>query len=147
MARVTDIKIDIDRGRTDRLTRGVTGDTAHAAAVIMQRRARKNIIRKGRVDTGRLRDSIEVKVDRQTNTEAMYSVGSSVPYARYQEEGIGPVYPRRAKVLRFKPKGSSTFVFAHRTRGFKGAFFMREAWRSLRTRDFNTLRFGDRRVR
>lgn len=102
------------------------------AAQTTQRRARANIAAAGRVNSGALMRSIEI---RPTGT-MRYSVGSDLPYAIFQEKGIGPVVPVSAKVLRFKPKGASGFVFAQRTKGFAGAHYMRDAYRSLTMADF-----------
>lgn len=65
-----------------------------------------------------------------------YKVYSDLHYTIYQEKGIGPVTPVRAKALRFKPKGSGQFVFAQRTKGFPGGHFFRNAMRSLSLQDF-----------
>ena len=102
------------------------------AAQTTQRRARANLARSGRINTGALTQSIDIRV----TGPMRYSIGSDLPYAIYQEKGIGPVYPVRAKALRFKPKGSNVFVFAQRTRGFEGAHYMRKAYRSLTVADF-----------
>ena len=100
-------------------------------------RARRNLRAAGRHDTGALGRSIRVtKMPTSTPMKPKFSIGTNLHYAKYQEWGIGPVTPKRAKVLRFKPGGSNTFVFAMRTRGFKGAHFMRDAYRAITTKDF-----------
>lgn len=89
-------------------------------------RARQIIISEGRVRTGDLANSIQVEqVGRYE-----FKVGSDLHYAKYQHEGVkGPVRPVRAKVLRFKPKGSNQYVFAKETKGFPGIFFLTRAMR------------------
>lgn len=92
----------------------------------------------GRIDTGALVQSIRAERVRL----GLWRVGSPLPYAIYQHEGVrGPVYPRRAKVLRFKPKGSNSFVFARHTSGFKGVPFLTDALKQLTPDDY-TLRLG-----
>jgi hypothetical protein len=63
-------------------------------------------------------------------------VSSSLKYAIYQEEGIGPVVARKGSVLKFKPKGSSVFIFRPRTKGFAGAHQLWDAYRAITLPDF-----------
>lgn len=85
------------------------------------------------VDTGRLRASITTELVTYAGSLAAI-VGTNVNYAMYQHEGTGiygphgtPIVPVRARFLRFKPKGSSTFVFARSVRGTPPTFFLRRA--------------------
>lgn len=87
-----------------------------------------NIIDSGRVDTYRMHGM--TRLSKRSNS--LYEVRTSVPYAVYQEYGVGPFGPKRAKALRFKPKGANGYVFAKRVKGFKGAFFYTKAIRSAR---------------
>lgn len=106
------------------------------AAGKVRDRAKANITSAGRVDTGAMRAQL---VGRRLSkgSGVWYEVGSPVPYAIYQHQGVtGPVVPRRAKVLRFKPSGSSTYVFARSTSGFLGAPFLTDALASLTAGDF-----------
>lgn len=99
--------------------------------------ARQNITQAGRVDTGRLRNSIRYERRARAGRVSNYLVGSDLDYAIYQEEGTrGPIVPRRAKVLRFRAKGGGGFVFAQQVRGVQPAHFMRNALRKLSVRDF-----------
>jgi hypothetical protein len=114
---------------------GIAEDCAHAGAKALQTRVRHNITTAGRVDTTAMRNSFTIKkADGWPNPS--FSVGSDLHYTVYQEEGIGPVTPKRAKFLRFKPKGSRTFVFTKRTRGFPGAHFFKRAVASMDEADF-----------
>jgi len=99
-------------------------------------RAKANITSAGRVDTGAMRAQL---VGRRISGRGgvWYEVGTPVPYAIYQHEGVtGPIVPRRAKVLRFKPSGSSTYVFARSVSGFAGVPFLTDALASLTAGDF-----------
>lgn len=85
------------------------------------------------VNTGHLRASINAKLVTYAGNLAVL-VGTNVHYAKYQHDGTGiygphgtPIVPVRAKFLRFKPKGSSTFVFAKEVRGSMPTFFLRRA--------------------
>lgn len=93
-----------------------------------------------RVDTGRLRASVNTRrIHRGTLPGAR--VGSNVFYAIYVHEGTGiygryrrPIRPVRAKVLRFKPKGSTGYAFAQSVKGMRPNPFLVKALRSLRRR-------------
>lgn len=108
------------------------------AAVLTQFRARAVLARKNRLGSGALYNSIQVERLPDTMTRVKFAVGSPLKYAIYQEMGVpGPVLPKRAKVLRFQPKGSSTFVFARSTKGFKEARFLRDALDMVSPGDFH----------
>lgn len=106
------------------------------AAGKVRDRAKMNITKGGRVDTGALRNSIVGR--RVTGAGGVwYEVGSPLFYAIYQHEGVvGPVVPRRATLLRFTPKGGSTFVFAKQTSGFAGLPYLTDALATLTVNDF-----------
>ena len=98
----------------------------------------KTIIRdEGRTGAGRLQNSINSWEANTNQGEVLFSVGSQLPYAIFQHEGVkGPVLPRRAKVLRFRPKGGGAFVFARSTKGFEGIFFLTRARDRLTPKNF-----------
>jgi hypothetical protein len=115
----------LDHAAIQRILRSPTGPVARD----MLRRGR-NVERVAKrltgVDTGRLRASI--------NTEQVYRfgapgarIGSRVKYARVHHEGHGIIRPVRAKALRFKPKGSATWVFAMRVRAVAGTKYLTRA--------------------
>jgi hypothetical protein len=85
------------------------------------------------VDTGRLRASIEVKQVIYRGQVAVL-VGTNVNYAMFQHDGTGiygpratPIVPINGQFLRFRPKGSSGYVFARSVRGTPPTFFLRRA--------------------
>lgn len=107
------------------------------AAGKVRDRAKVHITRARRVDTGALRNSITSRRIRTRPGGVWYEVGSDLPYAIYQHEGVtGPIYPRRAKVLRFKPKGSGAYVYARSVSGFSGVPYLTDAMKSLTRADF-----------
>lgn len=92
-----------------------------------------------RIDTGRLRQSIESEVFSEGST-VRGRIGTDVTYARFVHEGTtGPIVPRRARVLRFRPKGGSAFVFAPQVKGTRETGnwtpFLVNALKRLTTRD------------
>ena len=126
----------IDSYKVRELSRTISDQAGRAAANLARDRARANLLRARRYRTGALLLSIEVTEFRRRKGGAGFRVGSTLPYAYWQEEGIGPVYPVKAKVLRFRPKGSNTFIFRPRTKGFKGAHYLRNAFKSIKVQDF-----------
>lgn len=104
-------------------------------------RVRDNAIRiihsTGRVDTGALPQSITSERVRSDTGGVFYRVGSMLPYAIHQHDGVqGPIYPRRAKVLRFTPKGSGTVIFRPKVSGFAGIYFLTLPLNQLTPGDF-----------
>lgn len=86
-----------------------------------------------RIDTGRLRASGHtVIVFRNGKLAAV--VAFPVWYARLVHDGTGiygphhqPIRPKRAKFLRFKPRGSGRYVFAKQVKGMAPNPFLRNA--------------------
>ncbi|HEX9834490.1 MAG TPA: hypothetical protein VGA66_15665 [Mycobacterium sp.] len=73
-------------------------------------------------DTGRLAASVDHDVSPGGATVTL-AVSADTRYALWQELGTGvyagrgPIRPRRAKALRFTPKGSAAVVFAKSVKG------------------------------
>ena len=111
------------------------------AAARTRDRARTNITRAHRSDTGKMRQSANYFRKRVSRGAIIYEVRLQTFYSRWQEEGVkGPIYPTAAKVLRFKPKGKKNFVFAKKVNGFKGGHFLKDALGDLRPSDFSMPR-------
>lgn len=116
---------------------GILGKAAARGAARAREGAKRILTSEGRVDTGALRQSIRSEKVRQDSSAITYQIGSNLPYAIYQHEGVrGPVRPRRAKVLRFTPKGGGSPVFARQTKGFRGVPFLTDALKALTLDDF-----------
>jgi hypothetical protein len=85
------------------------------------------------IDTGRLHNSLRLS-NATVGGERAVTVWTPVRYARFHHDGTGifgrsgrPIRPKNARALRFKPRGSSAFVFAASVRGSRPNPFMREA--------------------
>jgi len=133
--------LDLNRGAVDRMLNEVGNQTTKRAADRVAKRARDNLTASGRIGTGKLRDSIKAEKESASGRRVIWVVNVGQPYGKYQErgtasQGSGYIYPVKAKFLRFKPKGSSTFVFARKVRGVKPAWFMRDAYKSIGMRDY-----------
>lgn len=93
-----------------------------AAAGRVRDQAKAVITAAGRVDTGQMRNAIVAEVNRTEGNAVVGRVTAESEHAAYQHEGTpAEIVPRRAKVLRFRPRGSSTFVFAPSVRGIHPA--------------------------
>lgn len=102
-------------------------------ANLTQQQARARL----RGSTGKLAASINVTVTAQPGRQRVHArIGSTLEYAIYQEEGTGiygprgvPIRPKRAKALRFKPRGGRGFVFAKQVRGSRAQHYLLTALR------------------
>lgn len=134
-SKTQNVRITIDESKLNPYLVDVADMSAKRAAERVAERAQSNAPYR----TGKLRSSISARKapDKAQGLEATYLVGArGVPYAQYQEEGTGPIYPVRARFLRFVPKGGSTFVFARRTRGVPATHFLRDAYATLSLSDY-----------
>jgi hypothetical protein len=113
-------------GRTGPVVRKVTADT---------RRCQAYARAYAPVDQGPLRSSItaDIQAD-EGRSEVRGRVESRLPYAIWQEEGTGiygprgvPIRPKRARFLRFIPKGGNDYVFARQVRGVRPQRYLRRA--------------------
>ncbi len=103
-------------------------------------RAKLNLTNAGRIDTGLLRNSITYEIQ-SAGAKITATVGTKVSYAEFIHggtagNGAGFIYPRRATMLRFKPKGGTGFVFARKVRGIKATPFIADAIKDLTEADF-----------
>lgn len=115
---------------------GEIGAATKRAAERTAARARQNLIQADRIRTGRLLGSIRVSHRSSDVRKVTFVAFSSLYYAKWQHDGIGPVFARPGKVLAFKPKGSGVTIFRPRTRGFDGVPFLKDAVLALTARDF-----------
>jgi len=135
------VDVQIDSGAVRGLNQpgGVVYEAVMRGSARVRDLAKDELGAHSRIDTGRLRQSVE----REVYSEAggvRGRVGTDVEYARYVHEGTAsPIVPRRAKVLRFRPKGGGAFVFAPQVRGTRetGNFtpFLVNALKRMTTRD------------
>ena len=91
-----------------------------------------------RIDTGRLRASIATVLVTRNGAPAVL-VGTNVNYAKFVHDGTGvhgplhrPIRPKRARFLRFRPKGSRRFVYARQVQGMVANPFLKNALSAAR---------------
>lgn len=119
------VRLTLDQAAVRRLTldrQGPVGGGLEKIAVRVVGEAK----RRCPVDEGRLRASITYNV-LTVGAQLSARVGTNVEYARFVHDGRGPVFPVSAKVLRFKPKGSSQFIFRSSVGPAEAQPFLREA--------------------
>ena len=136
MVRVN-VKIRVDARASLEVVAKHTNMGAGRAAQRTSTRIRGNIVSSGRVNTGAMLASTKARRDKRSNRiHPAYLVGPSKFYTKYQEFGTRAHGPVKAKALRFRPKGSGSFVYAKWVRGVTGAHFVQRALDDLTVADF-----------
>ena len=116
----------------------ITKQAALKASRRTQGRIQRNIRAKGRVNSGRMVNSVTIeRVPGKHPLNPTFEIGARTPYAAYQEKGTRAHGPVKAQRMVFTPKGSSHTVFAKWVRGIKGAHFVRDAVRLIKPSDFH----------
>ena len=127
----------LNRSGYVRIVGPIVDKAAYKAAQSIRSKAVANINSLGRVHTGRMKDTIRVRKQTTKVPESTaYSVGSTVPYARYQEFGTrahGPVF---APFLVFRIRGQGRVIRTKWVRGVTPGRFMRDAMKATTIRDF-----------
>lgn len=134
----TKVTLKLSTARMNVVIGGQAKAAVDRAATAAQRRAQNNVRAAGRIDTGELVNGI-VKEPSQVRSDPMHPamrVVSRAKHSLYNELGTRDHGARNGGVMRFKPKGSGTFVFARRVRGIRGIHFMRNAVQQTRVNDF-----------
>jgi hypothetical protein len=110
----------------EQVARGAFRLAAERKSIEVANQARRNCP----VDHGRLRGSITF-AEISPNE---FRVGSNVDYALHVEQGTGiygphgtPIVPVTKKFLRFKPRGSSVFVFTKSVKGMRPTRYLSKA--------------------
>lgn len=107
------VNVTINQAEVDRFLRGENGPVGRNLRARAERVESVAQVLVG-VDTGQLRASIRTWMTTRGGELAAF-VGSDLDYALVHHEGRGPVFPRRARVLVFRPKGGGNLVFTTRS--------------------------------
>ena len=116
---------------------GAVGKAVGRAAGKVRDDAKRIITSEGRVNTGAMRQGVKSEMLVTTADKTIWRISGSTDHDMYQHEGVGPFGPRRAKVLRFTPKGGSVAIFRPRSSGFAGIHFLTRALDQLGVKDFD----------
>lgn len=101
------------------------------AGALTRDRAKLNLTAAGRVDTGQLRNQVESETVLR-GQDVVSRVVSRAAHTMYVHDGTtGPIVPRRARVLRFKPRGAVAYVFTPQVEGIAATPFLTDALREL----------------
>lgn len=131
------IRVRMDGKATVECASGHASRAAYNGSQRFAGKVRQEIRAAGRVDTGRMVNSVTATRDtRRDRLRPAYIVGPRVGYAKFQDRGTRAHGPKHKKFMRFKPKGKNYFVFARWVRGVKAANFMSKAVSKLSARDF-----------
>lgn len=115
---------------------GQTAEAVQRAAEITRQRIRTNIQSLGRIDTGEMLNSWEIRLDDSGGLHPRAVIYSTAEHTGYQERGTRPHGPVNAPRLAFTPKGSNTPVFATRVSGVPAGRFVEGAFERLSVSDF-----------
>lgn len=131
------VQIKLNHRKFEQILSNQAQISALRAGLATKARIRRTIVRKGLINTGQFYSSISMVLVKKTFKQRKYKVYSAVPQATYQEYGRRAyIYPKKAKALRFKPKGASKFVLARRVKGYKAQSVFRGTYRSVSLKDF-----------
>lgn len=130
----------LNRGALNALLRNPAGGLARdmlRRGLKVETQAKRNLAgasgKPKRIDTGQTRASVNTKPVTYKGYPAA-RVGSPLRKARLIHGGTGiygprrqPIRPKRATLLRFKPKGSARVVYARQVKGMKANPFLKDA--------------------
>lgn len=132
MAEVS-VSVSLNEAALRGLAETQVAEAQQRAAARVRDLAKAEITAAGRVGVGDMRDMIDAETVVE-GTTVRSRVTARAKHSVYQHRGTGihgpsgqPIVPRRAKVLRFKPKGAQTFVFAREVEGVEPLPFLTNA--------------------
>lgn len=115
-------RVELHRQNIREVLAGPAGPVVRRLATY-GRRTINDAKRTAPVDKGIYRASLQYVIEVRGQV-VILRVGSDLHYARYIAQGTGiygprgvPIRPVHRKMLKFKPKGSKTFVFARQVKG------------------------------
>lgn len=129
--------VQIDKQKLEAALSAMSRDAVMRGANKYRERIRREILDSGRVNTGEMMAKIEVVPLPPTRGSARAIVRPRAQHFLYQDQGTrahGSTRP--GGVLRFMPKGATSFVFAKRVRGVRAGWFMRKAALKMKAEDF-----------
>lgn len=127
---------NLDMTAVDQWIATHVGAGVQRAAGAVRDHAKDNLTAAGRVDTGTLRRAVSAETAVVRGRRVSARVVSEQPYAKFIHDGtVGPIVPRRARVLRFTPRGGPV-VYRPQVRGISATPYLTDALRQLRTSDY-----------
>lgn len=136
-------KLTINSSKLRTKVLAISSEAARKAANRVALRARASVLGQGRMDTLEMLRGFKIKETTKSPSRASFFVYNTAKHFPYQElgtpksnPGIDYIYPKNFTLLRFRPKGGSTFVFAKRVRGVKPGQFLKRAAKATQLKDF-----------
>lgn len=130
------VRVTIDHPALRAAVTRIAGETLQRGAQVSEQRMRGEIVAADLVNTGALLASITTQPKVSSGVRQSVLIGTPLEYAKYPEYGTRAHGPVRAKALRFKPKGSSVFVFAKWVRGVRPYRYAQKTLDQVRPSDF-----------
>lgn len=108
------VKVKIHRGRLEARLMYLSQKAANNAAENYKTKIQSAILQSGRIDTGRMVNDINV-VPAPLPFMAVAKVIPMTEHFLYQDRGTKGSEARPGSALRFKPKGSTVYIFRKKT--------------------------------
>lgn len=135
MARKTTVNLHLDPKSMEIVVGSASKAAVEKAASQVRYAAQANITSAGRVDTGELRDRIDVEEIPSDPMHPAFAVTARARHAIFNELGTKGAQAKPGKFLRFTI--GSRVIYAKKVKGIKGIHFMRNALESLTPADFD----------
>ena len=127
------VRVEYNPQGFQRMLDGAVADAVNRATGKIRDRAKANITAGGRVATGKMRNATVSETAKVEGATVRGRVVTETSYAQYQHDGTGihgpkgrPIVPRRARVLRFQPKGGAV-IFRPQVQGTRPLPFLKDA--------------------
>lgn len=138
--------VTINSGKLQVQVYAMSADSVRYAANRIALRARASVLGQGRIDTHEMIRGFKVKPMPSSKTRPKFRVYNTAKHFPYQElgtpraaPGVGYIYPKRAKFLRFQIRGMGPFIYARRVRGVKPGHFLKRAAAATVLKDFTEV--------
>lgn len=130
-------KVKIDSAKLHRVLKDISDAASARAAHRLRHRIRHEIMVSGRILTGEMMEKIDVvKVPPHGPKEGRYMVRPTTKQYLFQDKGTRGTPYQKGRVLRFKPKGSGTFIFRMSSGPITAAEFTRKAVSKMTEKDW-----------
>lgn len=128
--------VRIDSAKLQRVLKDMADAASERAAKKLRMRIREEIMISGRIDTGEMMERIDVEKVPPRPRQGRYRVKPRTKQFIFQDQGTRGSHARPGSALRFKPKGSSVFIFRKKTGPIPAAHFLEKAKRKMTVHDW-----------
>lgn len=129
-------RVYINKAAISNIVGDMSKKAALRAAERVRDRARANIIASGRIETAQMLDGFTITDTTGDKKRPTYRIQNTKSYFRFQEQGTRGSTAKPGGALRFKPKGSSVFIFRKKTGPVTAGNFLRMAKEAATPADF-----------